>query len=90
MTPLKFEPGILTFYILCLVLYMIVFIFTYSFYKNARMKIYNKLRYRGLTYFLLSFVVFLLLLGSLIITILHYGSANGDLFSNNFYMLPMS
>jgi magnesium-transporting ATPase (P-type) len=88
-TPFAFEPGILTFYILCLVLYAIVFVFTYSFYKNAKMKVYNKLRYRPITYVLLVFVVTLLFVGSLIVTLLRY-SQQEDLFIKNLYMIPMS
>lgn len=88
-TPLKFEPGILTFYILSLVLYLVIFIFTYSYYQNAYMKVYNKLHYRLLTYFLLLLVVFLLLISAITITILHYDKTN-DLFLNNIYMIPLS
>lgn len=88
-TPLKFQPGILIFYVLGFVLYIVVFTFTYSFYRNAQMKVYNKLHYRLLTYFLFVLVLFLLLLGASIITFWHYAN-DSNLFINNFYMLPMS
>jgi uncharacterized membrane protein YidH (DUF202 family) len=87
--PMNFQPGFLTFYIICYLLYATVFVFTYAFYKNAKMKIYSKLNVRTTTYVLLGVILFLFIVIAIILTVLHYADVS-HLFDNNIYMIPMS
>ncbi|MDR1991184.1 MAG: hypothetical protein LBP70_00405 [Mycoplasmataceae bacterium] len=69
--------------------YILIFVLTYAYLNNARMKVYTKLTYRWSTYLIMYVVLLLFILVALISTIL-YSTDPNNFFAHNFYVIPFS
>ncbi|GHU32445.1 hypothetical protein FACS1894166_05790 [Bacilli bacterium] len=82
--PAKFSAGILSAYIICVILYSAVFVLTYSYYFNNRAKLYRKMKINISSIILIAFMFVMFLTLAIMVSIQH------TYFKNNVYMLPMT
>jgi uncharacterized membrane protein YidH (DUF202 family) len=85
--PLKFQPGLLVFYVLSTVIMLVTLVLGISFYLNSKWKFYKgpKFKTSGITLLVAVMLIFLVM--GVLLTIM---SNSSNYFTNNEYVTYLS
>lgn len=81
--------GLLVVSIILLILFIVGFVFVYSFYFNANNKLYHKLKFNYSSWGMFGLLIFIFLLTAIILTI-SYTYSKDSLIHKNLYLIPIS